>query len=83
MLMPRSRHMTLFTADMEKQVGTSDCGLFAIAAATSLCLGLLPQNCKWKQEKMREHLIRCFEGGVREEFQLSEVKQNKRPPMLP
>ena len=36
MLMPRSRHMTLFTADMEKQVGTLDCGLFAIAAATSL-----------------------------------------------
>ena len=78
MLMPRSRHMTLFTADMEKQVGTSDCGLFAIAAATSLCLGLLPQNCKWKQEKMREHLIRCFEGGVLEEFpKLSKTRDHQ------
>ena len=78
MLIPRSRHMTLFTADMEKHVGTSDCGLFATAAATSLCLGLLPQNCKWKQEKMREHLIRCFEGGVLKEFpKLSKTRDHQ------
>ena len=63
MLMATSSHITLQWAEVQKQKGTSDCGLFAIAAATSLCYGVLPQYCSWEQEKMREHLVTCFKRG--------------------
>ena len=64
MLMPRFRHITLLTADSQKQEVTSDCGLFAVAVATSLCCGVLPQDNSWKQSEMREHLAKCFKEGV-------------------
>ena len=63
MLMATSSHITLQWAEVQKQKGTSDCGLFAIAAATSLCYGVLPQYCSWEQEKMRDHLVTCFKRG--------------------
>ena len=63
MVMATSSQITLQWADTQKQKGTSDCGLFAIAAATSLCYGISPQYCTWEQEKMREHLSECFETG--------------------
>ena len=65
MLMTRSRHMTLLTPDIQKQEGTSDCGLFAAAVATSLCCGVLPQDYSWKQSEMPEHLARCFKRVLR------------------
>ena len=63
MLMPTSSCLTIRWADMQKQTGSSDCGLFAIAVATSLCYGILPQDCNWEQVKMRDHLSLCFEQG--------------------
>ena len=60
MLMATSKHVTLQQADMQKQTGSSDCGLFAIAAATSLCYDVLPQDCPWEQGKMQVHLSTCF-----------------------
>ena len=68
MLMPRSRHMTLLTADIQKQEGTSDCGLFTVTVATSLCCGVVPQDNSWKQSEMHKHLARCFKEGVLREF---------------
>ena len=76
MLMPRSRHMTLLTADIQKQEGNSDCGLFAVAVATSLCCGVLPQDNTWKQSEMRKHLARCFIEGVLTEFPTSSRSRN-------
>ena len=61
MLMPLSKHFTLWWADMQRQSGTSDCGLFSIAVATSLCYGFLPHECTWKQEELRPHLSACFQ----------------------
>ena len=49
-------------------MGGSDCGLFAIAVATSLCCGVLPQECFWDQRRMRKHLCDCFDKGVMFEF---------------
>ena len=45
MIAPTSKKMALEWADIQKQVGGSDCGLFAIAVATSLCCGVLPREC--------------------------------------
>ena len=45
-----------------------DCGLFAIATATSLCFGIPPSTVLWDQKKIREHLRRCFENGKMSPF---------------
>lgn len=45
---------------MQKQEGTSDCGLFATAVAVSLCSGHNPSNQSYDQSVMREHLAMCF-----------------------
>ena len=43
--------------DVQRQVGGSDCGLFALAFATALCSGLDPFACSYKQMQMRSHLL--------------------------
>lgn len=45
-----------------KQVGTKDCGLFAIATAIHLANGGDPATTQFDQIGMRKHLIGCFES---------------------
>ena len=45
---------------MQKQEGTSDCGLFATAVAIDLCSGHDPSEQTYDQSVMREHLAMCF-----------------------
>lgn len=52
-----------------KQEGLSDCGVFAIATATSLAFGRRPVH--FKQSTMREHLLKCFEAGSMQPFETS------------
>jgi len=42
-----------------KQVGTEDCGLFAIAGCICLAEKNMPRN--YDQSKMRQHLVKCIE----------------------
>ena len=44
-----------------KQHGSTDCGLFSIAYAIDLLHGNNPQDYTYDQNKMRQHLITCFE----------------------
>ena len=44
----------------QKQTGSQDCGLFAIAYATALLNGIDVSNITFAQSKMREHLLSCF-----------------------
>ena len=44
----------------QKQTGGKDCGIFAIAFATSLAFGIDVNGTTFHQEKMRLHLARCF-----------------------
>ena len=44
----------------QRQKGTSDCGLFCVANAVALANGIDPSLVKWEQDKMRDHLDRCF-----------------------
>ena len=53
--------ITIKVPHSQLQEGTEDCGLFAIATATSLCFGILPSTVFWQQRKMRNHLKECFE----------------------
>lgn len=46
----------------QKQIGEKDCGMFAIAFATSLAFDHKAARLKYDQNKMRRHLANCFEG---------------------
>lgn len=45
---------------MQKQIGSADCGLFSIAMATALLFQSTVRQ--FKQEDMRQHLLLCFEN---------------------
>lgn len=74
--------MTIAWESFQKQFGFSDCGVFAIAAATALCNGLDPSACQWIQADMRSHLEKCFSVGKMVPFPSSKRRrkgtQNKR-----
>ena len=44
----------------QKQKGSKDCGVYAIAIATSLGFGLRPTKQAFRQDLMRLHLVNCF-----------------------
>ena len=46
--------------EMPKQKGGSDCGVYAIAVATTLLHGTKIE--KYKRTLMRPHIVRCFEN---------------------
>ena len=48
-------------ANMQKQHGGDDCGVFVIAAMVSLAFGEDPGSVKYDQENLRPHLLQCFE----------------------
>ena len=56
----RKQSIKVGIVDVCKQEGAVDCGLFALANATTLCQGELPQSKQYIQSAMRPHLIRCF-----------------------
>ena len=43
----------------QKQMGTKDCGLFAIANAVALALGQNLSKSRFRQESMRSHFVAC------------------------
>lgn len=53
----------LRVVNSQKQKGSKDCGLFAIAFATALAYGQNPSKLKYDQSSMRSHLVRCFHQG--------------------
>ena len=55
--------LRLLFLDSAQQRGLSECGLYAIANATSLCAGKDPTTAEFVQDEMRSHLCRCLEEG--------------------
>ena len=64
-----------YTVDCsQRQAGTVDCGVFAIACATSVCHGLLPQQAPYRQDIMRRHLQHCLRAGRMTPFPVAAAK---------
>ena len=55
-------------ANVAKQSGTLDCGVYAIAFITHIANGLDPSLYVFDQGKVREHLTKCFEKRKLETF---------------
>ncbi len=46
--------------NVQMQHGGSDCGLFALAFAESLCTGKDPAKTTYVQHRLRQHLVTCL-----------------------
>ena len=58
--------------NVSKQVGITDCGLYAIANLTALVLGNVePTNVVFDQRKLRSHYLECLENQKVMDFYLS------------
>ena len=54
--------LTIRKLGVQQQIGTWDCGLFAVAYAVEVCSGCFDQT------RMREHLYSCLQEGVLKPF---------------
>ena len=63
MLLHTGEEVTFVNEKVQKQLGGSDCGLFALAFATDLCNGLNPTDQSYDQGMMRRHYVDCLESG--------------------
>ena len=63
-----SSQIKVEVVNVQQQEGHSDCGLFAVAFATSLCFDIPPATQNFVQTEMRSHLATCFQKGVLEPF---------------
>ena len=63
-----SEHPTITMCRCQKQGGTTDCGLFSIAYAVALVHGKNPGKQKFNQDKMRSHLVDCFQKQIMAPF---------------
>ena len=68
--------VTFLNKRVQKQVGSSDCALFALAFATDLCYGLYPTSPRHSQKEMQQHYVTCLESGAIVPF----PKTDKRAP---
>ena len=72
--------ITIQYMNVQHQYGGSDCGLFALAFATTLSTGMDPTACTFNQELMREHFLSCINKGQLDHFPL---KHTRRPILQP
>ena len=63
---------------MCETMGGSDCCLFAIAFAASLCMRKDPHTERYAQTEMRQHLARCFEEKKITSFPKSDARRRLR-----
>lgn len=62
-------------ANVSKQSGAYDCGLFAIAFITDIVFGRNPCFQVYKQGEMREHFLKCIEQKKMEPFPISRNRR--------
>ena len=80
LLCANMKTITLGYMNVHLQGGTSDCGLFASAYATSLCNADDPTKYTYAQHAMRNHLITALESGNLQGFPISRTRRsNLRP----
>ena len=74
----KSGKITLRSISFQHQQGGTDCGLFALAAATTLCHGGDPFQHKYDQPRMRAHLASCLRANEMEPFPSTQTRPQNR-----
>lgn len=63
---------------IQQQVGVSDCGVYALAVATSLCYGEDPTIIEWTQSQMRAHLVTCLQSDEMRPFPRGSINPSMK-----
>ena len=66
-----------------KQLGNTDCGVFAIAYAIDVVSGNEPHKIRYDQNRMREHLKHCLESGKLTPFPKYRTEDTTKSTVLP
>lgn len=69
--------LTIHHVSVQKQDGTKDCGLFSIAFAYHAALGDDLANISFQQDKLRSHLVTCFENNCLSKFPTTTRKSSR------
>ena len=72
-------HLRIQTCSVQQQIGSHDCGLFAIATALEICCGNNPELATFDQQMMRSHLIDCFKKRRLSSFPKMNQESLPRP----
>ena len=75
MVHTNKKSLMVSIANVTKQSGINDCGLFAIAYCTSIAHEQNPSSVVYNQAAMRLHLYKCFEQGKIESFPIIRTKR--------
>lgn len=62
---------------VQQQGNSVDCGVFAVAYATSILHGQNPEDLNYDTYSLRQHLLTCISSGIFKPFPLSKLRQNK------
>ena len=62
------KKLTVHLKNVQQQEGEVDCGLYTIAFAFHIAGGNAVGKLSLQQDKMKEHLINCFEKGQMKAF---------------
>ncbi len=76
MLRPKEHQFVVMFPTVQQQTNSSNCGLLAIGFAYALCSNIRPENCQFREGRMRAELIKCFRTG-KIEFKI-EAKLRKQ-----
>ena len=61
----------------QSQIGSSDCGVFAIAFATDLAFGLKPASHHYEQDTLRPHFLECLKSEQMTPFPSKKIQPGK------
>ena len=77
LLYTQEKEIKLKCMNIQKQSGSNDCGIFAVANATLLSLGINPGKYLMNQGLMRSHLYECFIEGKMTIFPWIKERRDK------
>ena len=79
LMQSQQRTIEVCYADVQRQSGGSDCGLFAVAFAVSICCFQDPATISFHQKDMRKHLLACLESGEITGFPTRSTGRRPKP----
>ncbi|CAF5027450.1 unnamed protein product [Rotaria sp. Silwood1] len=62
-ILPDEEKVSVSFEHVQQQIGGNDCGLFALAFATSLCYKDVPSLMFYDQISLRDHYVKCIESN--------------------
>ena len=66
--------LTIHHVSVQKQEGTKDCGVYAIAFAYHAALGENLEEITFDKDKLRSHLVTCFQNNCLSKFPICSQK---------